>query len=61
MPFTFTLLLNPLRFVVSQLHRGTLLQKMDRNKERVISTPLDYASLNTYKGAGSNANLRARR
>ena len=43
-------LLNPLRFIVSYHDRSTLLQKIDRNKERVFSTPLNYASLNTCKG-----------
>ena len=43
-------LLNPFRFIVSYHDRSTLLQKIDRNKERVFSTPLNYASLNACKG-----------
>ena len=39
-------LLDLLRFIVSYHDRSTLLQKIDRNKERVFSMPLDYASLN---------------
>ena len=37
---------DPFRFIVSYHDRSTLLQKIDRNKERVFSMPLDYASLN---------------
>ena len=54
-------LLNPFRFIVSYHDRSTLLQKIDRNKERVFSTPLNYASLNTCKGSRSNAYFHALR
>ena len=50
---------NLFRFIVSYHDRSTLLQKIDGNKESVLSMPLDYASLNTCKWSRSNAYFHA--